>query len=289
MEPWTKLPVIVRAVAVGLIAAAAGTVVWARLISANIHHGSQLPWSVPIMAVYLVVYWRYFARGDWWPAATRVPRRQNARANTISDEAWGMSFVAGFLGLVSILLLQGVMSRLVTLPQQHDVDPSQFPLGTVTLWVIMSALVAGIVEETAFRGYIQRPIEQRYGPVVAILVTGSLFAFGHFSHPEVGIVLLPYYLAVAAVYGSLAYFTDSTLPSIVLHAGGNMFSAIDLFTRGRSEWQLSTTAPKLIWETGADAAFVGSVLALLVVSALTVAAFVALSRTSRARAPARAA
>src|SRR5262249_37242649 len=63
-------------------------------------------------------------------------------------------------------------------------------------------------------------------------------------HPEVGLVLLPFYLAVAAVYGALAYFTDSTLPSMVLHAGGNMFSAFDLFTRGRSEWQLSA-APNL--------------------------------------------
>jgi hypothetical protein len=35
----------------------------------------------------------------------------------------------------------------------------------------------------------------------------------------------------------LAYLTDSTLPSMVLHAGGNIFSAFDLFTRGRSEWQ----------------------------------------------------
>jgi hypothetical protein len=39
------------------------------------------------------------------------------------------------------------------------------------------------------------------------------------------------------VYGMLVYLTDSTLPSMVLHAGGNIFSAFDLFTRGRSEWQ----------------------------------------------------
>jgi hypothetical protein len=37
---------------------------------------------------------------------------------------------------------------------------------------------------------------------------------------------------------------------MVLHAGGNMFSAFDLFTRRRSEWQLSPEAKPLIWETG---------------------------------------
>lgn len=43
---------------------------------------------------------------------------------------------------------------------------------------------------------------------------------------------------MTAVYGALAYYTDSIWPSLVLHAGGNMFSAFDLFTRGRSEWEL---------------------------------------------------
>lgn len=174
------------------------------------------------------------------------------------------------------------MARLVRLPAQRDLDPSQFPQITVLLWVVMSAIVAGVVEETAFRGYLQRPIERRHGPVVAILVTGVLFGFGHFGHPEVGMKLLPYYVAVAAVYGSLAYFTESTLPSMTLHAGGNMFSAFDFFTRGRSEWELSTAEPKLIWETGLDAAFAGTVIAFLALSALTVWAFVALSRAAQA-------
>jgi membrane protease YdiL (CAAX protease family) len=41
----------------------------------------------------------------------------------------------------------------------------------VFAWVILSTLVAGVVEETAFRGYVQGGIERRHGPVVAILVT----------------------------------------------------------------------------------------------------------------------
>jgi len=173
------------------------------------------------------------------------------------------------------------MSRLVRLPAQRDLDPSQFPAATVFLWVVMSAVVAGVVEETAFRGYLQRPIEQRHGPVVAILITGALFGFAHFSHPDVGLALLPYYVAVAAMYGSLAYFTDSTLPSMTLHMGGNIFSAFDLFARGRSEWQLSTAQPKLIWETGPDAAFIGNVVAFIMVSALTVCAFAGLARAAQ--------
>jgi membrane protease YdiL (CAAX protease family) len=147
----------------------------------------------------------------------------------------------------------------------------------------MGALVAGVVEETSFRGYLQRPIERRHGPVLSILVTGVLFGFVHFTHPEVGLVLLPYYLAVAAVYGALAYFTDSSYPSMVLHAGGNLFSAVDLFARGRSEWQLSTAPAPLVWQTGPDAAFLGNLLAFLVMAALTVAAYASLAGLTRQR------
>ena len=232
-------------------------------MSANTRHQSAIPWAVPLMAIYLRLYWRYLVRGSGWPRSTADARRMNARANALPHEAWGPALVAGLLGLASVLLLQGVMSRLVALPQQQDLDVSQYPAVTVLMWVVMSAVVVGVVEETSFRGYLQRPIERRHGPVIAILITGSLFGFAHFAHPEVGLVLLPFYIAVAAVYGALAYFTDSTLPGMVLHAGGNMFSAFDLFTRGRSEWQLSAEAQPLIWETGPDMAFWATVAALV--------------------------
>ena len=141
-----------------------------------------------------------------------------------APEAWGPALLAGLLGLASVLLLQGVLSRLVTLPQQRDLDVSRYPAVTVLMWVVMSAVVAGIVEETSFRGY---------------------------------------------------------LLGMVLHAGGNMFSAFNLFTRGRSEWQLSPKAKPLIWETGPDLALWGNVAALLIVAALTVWAYSTLARAAR--------
>ena len=63
----------------------------------------------------------------------------------------------------------------------------------------MGSLVAGIAEESGFRGYMQGPIEPRHGPVIAFLVTGGLFGFAHFSHPEVTLALMPYFLAVATL------------------------------------------------------------------------------------------
>jgi membrane protease YdiL (CAAX protease family) len=245
---------------------------------------STVPWAVPVTAAYLWLFWRY-VRGEGWPRSTASVRRETSRANAVPGDLWGLALFAGMLGLFGVLLLQGVMSRLVTLPEQRDLDITPFPVFTVVLWVLMSAVVAGVVEETAFRGYLQRPIEHRHGPLAAILVTGSLFGLIHFSHPEVTLILMPYYIAVAAVYGALAYFTDSTLPSMLLHTLGNAWSAVGLFTQGRSEWQLAAAPPPLVWQTGPDLAFVGNVGALLVVSAASVWAFSELARAARASRP----
>ena len=269
---WSRLPVLVRAVIAGLAAASAGTLPWALLVSANAKYFAVIPWAVPVMAAYLWLYWRY-VRGEGWPQWTGAARRTNARANPVAPDAWGPALLAGILGLMAVLLLQGVLSRMVALPQQRDLDVSLYPVTTVLLWVLMSAVVAGVVEETSFRGYMQRPIEQRHGPVVAILVTCIAFGALHFTHPEVTLILMPYYIAVAAVYGALAHLTDSTLPSMFLHAGGNVFSAIGFFLGGRSEWQLGSVSAPLIWESGPDASFWGAVVAFVVVGAGAVWAY----------------
>jgi membrane protease YdiL (CAAX protease family) len=276
---WIRLPVLVQAVITGLVVAAAGTLPWAALVAANLKLQPNLPWSVPIMAVYLWLFWRY-VRGGGWPRSTSATRRAHSRANALPADLWGPALLAGMLGLASVLLLQGVLGRLATLPQQRHLDASHYPVLTVLTWVLMGAVVAAVVEETAFRGYLQAPIERRHGPVLAILAAGSLFGLLHFTHAEVTLALLPYYLTVAAVYGALAHLTDSTLPSMALHGAGNAFSAFDLFARGRSEWQLSEAPQPLVWETGPDAAFFANAAALLVVGSAAVWAFAELSRAA---------
>ena len=277
---WNRLPIAARAVLVGGLAAALGTLPWAILVSLNTRHASVVPWAVVPMVPYLWLYWRY-ARGEGWPRSTSAARRESCRWNRVPDQVWGAALLAGLAGLMAVLLLQGVLGRLITLPVQKDLDVTKYPLVTVSLWVLTSAVVAGVTEEAAFRGYMQRPIERRHGPVPAVLVTGLMFGLAHFAHPEVTLALMPFYLAVAAVYGTLAYLTDSILPGVILHAGGNVFSMLDLFVRGRSEWQVSATPARLIWEAGPDASFWGSLVLFVVVAGLAVGAYAGLAQITR--------
>lgn len=276
---------VVRAVVLGLAIGLAGALTWSRLVAANTRYLPRVPWAVAIMVPILVAWWYYFARGRGGPRHTAEVRQLLGRANSVPDDLWGPALGAGMLGLLSTLLLQGVLARLVTLPQQRDLDPSQYPAFTVFAWLVMSAAVSGIVEETAARGYIQGGIERRYGLAPAILVTGTLFGASHFTHPEVGLVLLPFYLAVSAVYGLLASATNSTYPSMVLHAGGNLFSAFGLFVPGRSEWAPSAVPAPTIWQTGPDGPFLTTLGAFMIVGAVTVLAYRGLFRAARASTP----
>ena len=277
---WNRFPVVVRAVLAGTVVGAVGTVPWAVLVKANSKLWPAFPWAVLPTAVYLWLFWRY-VQGAWWPASTANARRTSCRATPLSKEVWEAALFAGGIGLVALVLLLSVVNRMLRLPPQPTDDLAQVPFVTLAFWLLMSAAVAGITEEAAFRGYMQGPIERRHGPVVAILVTGSLFGFAHFTHPEVTLALMPYYLAVAAIYGALASLTNSILPSVVLHAAGNVWSAIGLFAGGRAEWQASSTPAPLIWESGADASFWISCVGSLIVGAAAVRAYARLASIAR--------
>jgi len=143
----------------------------------------------------------------------------------------------------------------------------------------MASIVAGVTEEAGFRGYMQGPIERRYGLALAILINGTVFGLLHFlNHPDQVLTMLPYYIAVAAVYGGLTWATDSILPALALHAGGDVWSLTRLWMTGRPEWQTTSTAPALVWDTGPDVAFIVSAIACVGLTAITVASCRSLRR-----------
>ena len=112
---WLRLPVLGRAVLIGVAAAAAGTLPWAASCRrTSIINGTAV--VRPLMAIYLWLYWRYLVREAGWPRSTADARRMNARANALSPEAWGLALLAGLLGLASVLFLHGTLGRVVALP-----------------------------------------------------------------------------------------------------------------------------------------------------------------------------
>ncbi|HTR48527.1 MAG TPA: CPBP family intramembrane glutamic endopeptidase [Verrucomicrobiae bacterium] len=260
------MAVVVRAVIIGTVIVLVGTIPRDLFYWANLHFYASVPWAAPVTAAYLWFFWRYL-RGAGPPAETSAQRRTSLRANRLSARQWTWALLAGVLGLVALVLALRVANRMVALPQQGIPDLSHVPRITVLTLLLMGAPFAGVIEESAFRGYMQGPIERRYGLLVAILITGTMFALVHLDFTP---ILWPYYVAVAAIYGTVAYATNSILPAIVLHTAGNVFSNLDLWLHGQAEWQTPSAGARLIWKTGADASFSRTVAALAILAAVAV-------------------
>jgi membrane protease YdiL (CAAX protease family) len=271
------LGIIVQAVLIGMVVVIVGTIPRNLLFVANLRYYASVPWAVPLTAGYLWFFWRYL-NGAGPPESTVEQRRTSLRASSVSGQVWAWALLAGGLGIVALVLALRVANRLIVLPQQRLPDLGQVPEVTVLSLLLMAAPVAGIVEEAAFRGYMQGPIERRYGLIIAILVTGTMFAVAHLDFT---LILWPYYVAVAAIYGTVTYLTQSILPAVVVHTGGNIYSNIDLWLHGQAEWQASSGPAVLIWKAGTDASFWISSIALLIVAAAMVSAYSKLARAAR--------
>lgn len=268
---------IVQPVLIGMVVLLAGTLPRNLLFAANLRLLPSVPWAVPFTAVYLWFFWRYLG-GSGPPLSTANERRTGLRANRLSGRTWAWALLAGGLGIVSLVLALRVVNRLVTLPPQELPDLTHASPLTVVSLLLMAAPAAGVIEESAFRGYMQGPIERRFGLVLAILITGTMFAVAHLDFTW---ILWPYYVAVAAIYGAVTSLTNSILPAMVLHTAGNWFSNFDLWLHGRAEWQAPASQSGMVWQSGADASLLMTTGSLLILVSATVWAYVALARVVR--------
>lgn len=271
---------IALAVVSGVAVLFAGSLPWiAALAPANLRFGRMVPWAVVPMAAYLWAYWNYIG-GRWGSREDAVTRRQNLRANPLTADMWSASLLSGLLGFGALFALLAVMARLVSLPASAPLTtPPGMPPATAFTLLVMASIVAGVTEEAAFRGYMQGQVERRYGLAAAILVNGTMFGLLHFpNHPSAVLPMLPYYIAVAAVYGGLTWAANSILPALVLHSGGDVWSLGRLWLTGRPEWQLSSAQPALVWQTGVDVGFLVSVMTFVVLVGLTAWAYASVHR-----------
>jgi membrane protease YdiL (CAAX protease family) len=81
--------------------------------------------------------------------------------------------------------------------------------------------MSGVVEEAAFRGYMQRGLEQ-VDPGNAVVVTSLVFAASHLVHGVGALPLLPGFFMAGLLYGILAKQTGSIVPGMIIHVLGDL-------------------------------------------------------------------
>jgi membrane protease YdiL (CAAX protease family) len=244
---WQRLPVLVRAVVIGLFVSTIGALGW-PLIAALI----PVPWAFVVMGGLLWLYWRYFS-GSWWPRSTAEGRRLRFRAVRLPAPVWRWSLVAALLFVVVVQSAFVVTFRLIEYPADRFAEEYAFdtlPLGLAWVAILLSSSVAGICEETGFRGYMQVPLEKRYGAGAAIGITSLVFVLIHLEQAWAAPLLL-HIFAIASLLGILAYASGSLIPSMVGHAVMDVFNFSYWWSDVAGRWEMRT-----ILETGIDLHFV---------------------------------
>lgn len=266
-----RVPLLLRALLAAAAVTGTATVVWGGLIQSNLRYWPRLPWAAVLIAVFLVFYWK-FLKGWGWPRSTAAGRRAGLRAERLSPSVWRWSLVAGGLGLAASIVLFILSHRLMRWPQPAHPDLSHIPSTTLLPSLLMSALVAGISEEAGFRGYLQGPLERRYGPAMGIAIASIVFGLAHLSHGAFLPAIL-FDMGWGALYGLLTYRTGSIVPAILLHSSAD---ALEFVVR----WKFPPSAPApLLWATGPDTLLWFNCVLMVLLGGASVWAFRRLART----------
>lgn len=254
---------IARAIGSGVLGLAIALVpggIWGGLYMLNLKTGPSIPWAVIPMAAVLWLMWQYLS-GKGWPNSTSETRRNLLRARPVSGRTFACAFLAGALAVVALAGYWIVLFQLVKMPGNVLPNPSDYPLLTMALFMIMGSLVSPLAEEAGLRGYCQVVLEREFRGPIAVVISSVFFAFGHVNHGLLWPKLTVYFLAGLA-FGTIAYLTKSVLPGIPVHMLGDLtFFAL--------VWPYDTSR-RLVWDGGADAWFWIHVAQAVVFTALSI-------------------
>lgn len=275
---WRMLPIIIRAPILGMLIVAIGSAVSVPVILGNLSYRPDLPWAPFATGLMLTLFWLY-ASGRGGPASTRDARRLATRV----DESTSISVTRFFMVLIGVLVsalsLRALTPSIMHMapPSPLGLDLSTVPLLTQAGLVISISLTAGVTEEVAFRGYIQRPLEDKYGIVFAIVVAGLMFWAAHLNFSAFTLAQLPYLMLVSVWMGCLVYITRSLIPAIIIHTVTDIVNfPIVMSEKPEFFWTLLRAKP--VWEEGMTTEFL-VVLAVFTISFLfTARVFLALKR-----------
>jgi len=251
---WLKVPLVIRSILIGFGVSSLGVGIWV-LLGTNI----PTPWVVVPMGVILILYWMYFS-GKWNPVNTQVFRRFCMRQINLKRPVWIWGMLAAFL--LFILWHAGWILTFRFVEFQPEIFKTASYLNDLPAWaawliIIMASLVAGICEEIGFRGYMQTPLEQKYGPIVGISITSLVFIVIHLHQAWAGGILVQFFFMVFMV-GYLAYSTNSLIPGIIAHVSLDIIN----FSYWWSD-VIGTFEHKPISMTGVDTHFIITVVVVL--------------------------
>ena len=210
--PWKPVDNWIGVALIVLIDAALLVTVWLGISAQFVQSmGVILLELVYIIPVLLIFAWRHiqlkqlgFRRFQW------------------SELGLGCGLLIGSYMLV--LLHNGILTYLGVDTQGEEVMKIFTSLNSPIWFMLAAVIVAPVVEEMFFRGFLFQGFRQRYGWVAASMLSSAIFAAAHLDP----VSLIPTFI-LGVVFSYVYHRSNSVWPGIILHFSVNAFGVTAIY------------------------------------------------------------
>lgn len=138
------------------------------------------------------------------------------RLRSISLKLLLLSMVLGFALTIISDEIDRLIQNLITIPENfHKIYEKFLIINSVSDFIIVifsAVILAAVLEEMLFRGFLQTSLENNFKTKTAIIITALIFAVFH-AYPW---VLIQIFL-MGIILGLMAWKSNSIIPSLVVH------------------------------------------------------------------------
>jgi uncharacterized protein len=167
-----------------------------------------------VLLAYLAVQMRHSFRATFWRT---IGWRPLQTGHTPRAAAYLGLIFSGFM----LAILVTMSSAVFKAPKQTPIEQFFQDRRSALLLMSMAVLLAPVLEETIFRGYIYPVIARSFGVNAGIVVTGTLFGLLHASQLWGGWVQIALLVLVGIVFTYARARTHTVVASYVLHVSYN--------------------------------------------------------------------
>lgn len=146
-----------------------------------------------------------------------------------------------FLGGCGLSILVFIATAKVQ-PKEDLPIEEVFHFRSTAMWfMVMAVLVAPLVEETVFRGYLYPLLAKTFGVATGVIVTGVLFGLMHGAQLGWTWGLVSVLIFVGVIFTFVRARTGSVVASFLLHLGYNSMIAVATFVGTQGFTKIPTT------------------------------------------------